>query len=142
MRKILYICLTVFIAANFLIVYGCSEKKEIKVVFDIPRLIGKNIDEVQQVLGPVGKDSIPPRGSIAEGLYAKDNQMLLITFNRHSRKVIDFFVGTDDPSGLTEDYSDLLKICHARKGSSKYSIIPVRATNDKTKFTGIIIVGK
>ena len=142
MKNILYRGLRIFVAAIFLISCCCSDKKEIKVVFDIPPLIGKNIDQVRAVLGPPPEDSIPQVGAVIDDLYEKDDQMLLVSFNRHSRKVNDFFVGTDDPSGLTADYSDIMKICNARKNGLNYLIIPVRATLDSTKFTGIRIVGK
>ena len=69
-------------------------------VFDLPTLVGKNIDEVRAVLGkPMDAQPEPTKQQIELGGdewfngYEKDGGELTITFQATSRKITDFFLG-------------------------------------------------
>lgn len=49
-------------------VFSCKEQKPPQVTFDVPALIGKNIDEVRKVLGKPLYDQIEPSNQ-KEGLF-------------------------------------------------------------------------
>ena len=124
-------------------------KTDIKAVYDVPSLIGKNIDEIRRVLGkPSDKEIEPTKLQMKmkfdswDNGFEKDGRTLLVTFNPQNRQIVDFFIETTDPSGSTSDYSDLLQICNVTNDNPKYSIEPVPAIKDKTKYTGIKIVAK
>ena len=121
-------------------------KIEIKATFDVPTLIGKNIDEVRKILGnPSDNEIEPSRQQMKMNLDTWDNsfeidgQTLLVSFNPQNRKVFDFFIETNDPSGSTSDYSDLLKVCNVDENNSNYIIEAVPTIKDNSKFTGIKI---
>ena len=139
MKKILFISL-VLCSASIIFTACHTDKKQVKMVFNVPALIGKNIDEIRNTLGPPPKDTIESQSSIGTDLYYNEDQMLLVTFKKRSRKVVDFFCGTPNPTGLTDDYSDIMKICNVSKNNPNYIIIPVIASNDNTKYTGIRIM--
>ena len=124
-------------------------KTDIKVVYDVPSLIGKNIDEIRKVLGKPSDTEIEPtklqmkmKFDSWDNSFEKDGRTLLVTFNPQNRQVVDFFIETTDPSGSTSDYSDLLQICNVTNDNPKYSIEPVPTIKDNTKYTGIKIVAK
>ena len=124
-------------------------KTDIKAVYDVPSLIGKNIDEIRKVLGkPSDKEIEPTKLQMKmkfdswDNSFEKDGRTLLVTFNPQNRQVVDFFIETTDPSGSTSDYSELLKICNLTNDNPKYSIEPVQTIKDNTKYTGIKIVTK
>lgn len=124
-------------------------KTDIKTVFDVPSLIGKNIDEVRKILGkPTDKEIDPSKAQLKMDLdswdnnFEKDGYSLLVTYNPQNRKVIDFFISTKDPSGITSDYSDLLKVCNITNDNTKYTVEPVPTIKDDTKYTGIKITAK
>jgi hypothetical protein len=125
-----------------------STEKKLDVVFDINALDGKNIDEIIKVLGNPTTNSEPTRLQLKDGVsewdksFKKDGYELLITYNPKTREVIDFFIGTKDPSGKTTDYKDLLQVTNVSEGSSKIIVEPVKTIQDPESFTGIKIKTK
>lgn len=126
-----------------------TKKADIKVLFNLPLIIGKDINDVRKALeSPIDKDIEPTKLQAKMGVdewnnnFEKEGFTLVVTFNPKTRKVIDFFIGTKDPSGTTNDYSDLLQKCNVTNDNPKYSIIPVPAIKDNTKYTGIRIMEK
>ena len=118
-------------------------------IFDIEALYGKNIDEIRVVLGnPADGDYIEPNEKqLALGVkewnntFEKMNTSLLVTYDVASREVIDFFVGTDDPSGSTKDTQKLEKILNVQN-SSNFTIEPVRSLKYPSTYTGIKVIPK
>ena len=122
---------------------------EIQPIYDVPSLIGKNIDEIRTILGKPSDNEIEPSKlqmkmgfDSWENSFEKDGRTLLVTFNPQNREVVDFFIETNDPSGSTSDYSNLLQICNLTNGESNYSIEPVPTIKDNSQYTGIRIVAK
>jgi len=90
---------------------SCKEQKPPQVTFDIPALIGKNIDEVRKVLGkPTESDPDPPnhkeKGSYA-CFYDKDNQTLCISYNPYTRIIKSFQIISSEEY---KNVNDLLKL--------------------------------
>lgn len=121
-----------------------SKQAETKPVFDIPSLVGKNIDEVRTILGaPIEKEMIEPNQAQLnlgttqwDNTFEKDNTQLLVTFNVSTRKVIEFFIGT---SPEKQNKEELLQKGNLQTGSSKYKLDYVKALKDPAQITGVTI---
>ncbi len=114
-------------------------------VFDVPTLLGKNIDEVRVVLGtPDDKELTEPNAQqLALGVdswdntFTKGNDNILVTFNPTTRKVIDYFLSGNNENG--ENKQHLIDIGNLNEGDSKYEIKAVKVLKDPSKITGIIV---
>lgn len=114
-------------------------------VFDVPALIGKNIDSIRTTLGNP-KDN--PMDLTGEQLklgakewsneWGKNGYSLTVTFNPTTRMVKDFFVGTNTSA---EDKNPLLLVPLANldQSSKDYEIEPVKQLKNPNLYTGIII---
>lgn len=103
----------------FLIFTSCSEPKPSQVTFpkppqgtfDVPALIGKNIDEVRKVLGkPTESDPDPPRHKEKGNyscFYDRDNQTLGISYNPYTRRIKSFQIVSSEEY---DNVNDLLKL--------------------------------
>lgn len=112
-------------------------------IFDIPGLLGKNIDEIRKILGqPLDKDMTEPTAEQSMGgsgewdnTFKKDGQELLVTFNFKTRTVIDYFLSGDNKTKL-------LQVGNLKENDPRYTIEPVKQLNKPTAITGIKIVPK
>jgi len=114
-------------------------------LFDVPALIGKNIDEVRGSLGtPADKSLEPPDSYYNEwdNRFHKRGYTLLVTFNPKTRQVIDFFVPTTDPSQKTNDYTTLLRVSNVNITNPSYLVTPVPIPEHPSEYTGIKITEK
>jgi hypothetical protein len=110
-----------------------------EVSFDIPALMGKSIDEVREILGtPHDRTVEPTQLQLDVGIhewtnvFSRNGQNLLVTFDTHTRRVVDFFlVGTDQAA--------LVRRGNLDQRSSAYLVEPVRARRDASKITGVKI---
>lgn len=111
--------------------------------FDIPSLLGKNIDEVRQVLGtPLDKNLTEPTAEQLklgadewDNSYKKGNQELLVTFNPITRKIVDFFLSGDNKAKLIE-------AGNLKENDSNYTIEQVKQLKNPSAITGIKITPK
>lgn len=125
-----------------------AEEEAKRPIFDIPSLIGKNIDEIRTALGsPADKEMTEPNQAQLQlgtkewdNTFEKDNKELLVTFNVKERTVIDFFISTDDPSGQTKDKTHLLELGNLSTSSNTYKIEYVKTIKDPSQFTGVKII--
>lgn len=114
--------------------------------FDVPSLLGKNVDEIKSVLGAPAIDTEPTEANLSSGLtkewektFKKDGQTLLVTYRLADRSVVDFFISTPDPSGATKDIEQLKKIGNIKVTDTRYKIEFVKALTDKSQYTGLKI---
>ncbi|HSW88015.1 MAG TPA: hypothetical protein VLG12_02520 [Candidatus Saccharimonadales bacterium] len=113
--------------------------------FDVPSLVGKDLDGVIAVLGqPKGID--PTALQIQQGVtewdktFVKDGKELLVTYTISDRKIVDFFISTSDPSGATSDKEALLKQENLKQDDAKYRVEFVKAIKDPSTFTGVKVI--
>lgn len=122
-----------------------SDGKKLDILFDIPTLEGKNIDEIVKVWGIPSSNTEPTKLQLKNGVnewdksYKKGGYELLITYNPKTRNVIDFFIGTKDSSGKTNNYTDLLQIANISENSKTIIVEPVKTVQDPEFYTGIKI---
>lgn len=107
--------------------------------YDIPALIGKNIDQADKEL-PMAISNTPeppnnqsePGGTKWHRIYMKDKHFLIIDFNAITREVISFVLDGDNKEKL-------LKIGNLKEHDAKYK---VEQLNDEIGMLGIKITLK
>ena len=127
-----------------------STPKITQPVFDVPALVGKNVDQIRQILGTPEWGIEPTKLQLEYGVtewektYAKDGVTLLITYNHTSRKVIDFFITIPTPngSGTTTDKQSLLMAGTLADNAPTYKVEFVRVINKLSLLTGIKVIPK
>lgn len=114
-------------------------------VFDIPSLIKKNIKQIVALLGSP-KSSFTPNTlqrqsgiTEADKTFVKDGVELTVTYSVDTGIIKDFFIATDDPSGLTQNTGALLQLGNLERGAVTYSTKFVPAIKDPSSYTGVII---
>lgn len=115
----------------------------VAVVFDVPSLVGKSIDEIRQLLGDPGDtDSEPSRQQLDFGAdewnntFTVDGHDLLVTFNPRTRTVVDLFLDGDDQSILMQ------RANLTASDTATYRVEAVKALRDRSQITGIRIIPK
>ncbi len=115
--------------------------KQVKMIFDVPSLLGKNIDQIKTVLGKPTSDGEPTELQLSMGVdewdkgFQKDGEELLVTYNPKTRKVIDFFV-----SGTNKN--DVLIVGNLKDGASGYALEFVKSRENPAEITGVIVTKK
>jgi hypothetical protein len=102
--------------------------------YDIPALIGKNIDQIDQELGvPIGNTPEPPNNQSEPGgtkwhrIYMTDKHALIIDFNSITREVIDFVLDGDNKEKT-------LEVGNLSENDAKYK---VEQLNDELGMLGL-----
>jgi len=120
--------------------------QSLDVIYDLPSLKGKNIDQVVEILGTPEVDNSEPTNqqkqfgvNIWGKSYKRNGYELLINYYVGSRVIIDYFVPTNDPSGGTKNYDDLMQITNTFNNPNVI-IEPVKAYVDPSSYTGIKII--
>ena len=131
----------VFVVVTILIIGALfiSQKKEnsnIPFTYDIPALIGKNIDQADKELGTtIGNTPEPPNNQSEQGgtkwhrIYMKDKHALIVDFNALTRKVISFVLDGNNKEKT-------LEVGNLSENDSKYK---VEQLNDEVGMLGIKI---
>jgi hypothetical protein len=128
-----------------------NESRETKSIFNLDVLYGKNVDEIKNILGKPEKDTEPKDLQVNatpeqlakewDKTWKKDGWELLVTYDVSTRKVKDFFIPTNDPSGFTKNVDIIKKIMGIEK-SDLYTLEPVKAIKDPSLYTGLIATPK
>ena len=114
--------------------------------FDVPALLGLNADQIAQ---PLVSQSIrpdhdrTPRESstgTTEALYTywRDTTALVVSYNPSTLHVNSYFIKTK--SGLTADYTTLLKLANVSKYDKRLTIEPIASVNNSQLYTGVKLV--
>jgi hypothetical protein len=116
-------------------------------VWDIPKLTGKNIDQIRKEIGqPTDQKQTEPTKQQLKILdswdnsWDKDGYSLLIQFNPKTRRVTEFFIATNDPSGSTTEPLNLVDVgMLGDLDKTVYTIQPVKSITEEGKYTGLSI---
>lgn len=115
-KHILYFLLLIFTR--------CTEQKPPQVTFDIPAIIGKNIDEVRKVLGkpssPIANRIEPsnPKKETFSNDYEKNGVYISFDFNTKSRRISRItLISTDKEYDKIED---VMKIGNLTSTKTEY----------------------
>jgi len=152
------------IVFSALFLFSCSEQEKIPdiasatttenlvkkcdIIFDVPALLNKNVDEVVKILGKPEKMDGPTKAQENAGViewewqYEKNGQTMLVTFNFKTRMITDFFLDAMTPEGCTDNVDDLKCIANVFNNATPCRVEPVPTIKDPKKFTGIKISKK
>ena len=120
-----------------------------KVIFDIPVLLNKNIDEIIQELGK-STYQLPDFKKTKEGsdlesteeIYVKDGYLLVISYNTKSRIVYDFYLQTKNKIDKGQEYANFLSAMHLDPHNTHYSIQPIVDRGDAGFYAAITVAKK
>lgn len=122
--------------------------KEAKQVFDVPSLFGKSLGDMKTILGTPKEETQPPKLQVQNGTtgeeyvsWEKDGAKLTVTYVYKTKKIVDFFVSVDDPSGATRDKALLLGVGGLKEGDLRYTMKFVEVINPPTPglYTGVTV---
>jgi len=138
--KKLWAIVVIAIAVVIILIVGVlffSQKNETPnsvFIYDIPALIGKNIDQADKELPVViNKESESSSGGAERHrIYMIDKQILIISFNFNTREVIDFVLDGDNKEKL-------LEAGNLKENDAKYK---VEQLDDEIGMLGIKITPK
>lgn len=124
-----------------------NEIKQVQqVVFDIPNLIGKNIDEVEVILGKIPLQDPTLEQSKLSDEWIKDfkidNYNLTVTYNIKTKIVKDLFVSAPDEIYENGNKEFMYQITNTSDNDFRYIVSFVKAIKDPSKFTGILVTPK
>lgn len=117
--------------------------KQSQVVFDVPPLVGKNIDEVTKILGGNRKQlaaSEDTLKSYSYSPYVKNGYTLNITYNPQTRNVYEFLIATQDMG--FNDLEDMLEIGNLDSTSRNYWIETDRSFNFLNNYSNVTVYPK
>ncbi len=139
----------------FFLTLAISQKPNIAPVepftFDIPSLLGKNIDEVRQALGKPADATLDPTKEQMRLLgptmlwsneFKKNGKLLNVEYTVGTRKVQSFFVTSDNASFKASERDYLMNIGNVKDGDVRYNLRFVKALRDPSTYTGLEITPK
>lgn len=103
---------------------GCRDKKpkNITVAFDIPHLIGKDIDEIREILGKPRENEIDPIDTSKkawENTFKNNGNILIIDFDPKSRAINNLFIA---PFEDNWSKTDVMKLGNLDSNDARYWI--------------------
>ena len=126
----------IFLIVVVFIVNQKSVEPNMEFTYDIPALIGKNIDQADKELGmTIGSTPEPPSNHSEPGgtkwhrIYMEDKHALVVDFNAFTRKVISFVLEGDNKEKL-------LEVGNLKENDARYK---VEQLNDEVGMLGIKI---
>ena len=137
---ILYFLISIIIGGSDTTTTSKESKTNVKhlgIIYDIPQLDGKNINQVIKILGKPDSDDESMTNE-RQSFYSKNGYDLIVTYNPNNKIITDYFISTNNPSGECEGYQDLLEVTNSLNNKN-IIITPVPTIQDSTKFTGIKI---
>lgn len=117
--------------------------------FDVPSLIGKDMEELEAELGTPTTYTPPTEAQLASGIqewekdWKKGEHHLMATYNVQTGEVIDLFIGADTDAAF-ESFSDtdnILKAGNLTENDPRYSVEFVKALRGGG-YTGAIVRAK
>lgn len=136
-----------------------DESKEVvkertdRVYFDVPSLIGKDIDEITKKLGTPKNQFSPNSEQISMGVteadkeYSMNDANLMITYNVENKKVKEFFISLSNSEGYTDDKEYLLYVGKLKENDISYKtefiqVLSPKLNPNRDKYTGVVITPK
>ncbi len=113
-----------------------------KPLFDVPALLGKDIDQVLGILGPAQPQDLEPTPAQVQlgatqwdHSFVHDTATLLVSYDARTRQVRDFFLMTQH--GTAADYIPLLKLANVKGTEPQLLIQPERVPAPQPLYRGI-----
>jgi len=107
------------------------------VVFDVPGLLGKKIDQIKSELGKPSEADAPNLSEEElESHYTKKGYHMVITYNVESRQVESILVAS--ATGKTKDLDKLLQMGNLKPDSSQYGIDSLNR-DEQGYYLGLVV---
>lgn len=108
--------------------------------FDVPSLVGKNIDDIKATLGNPTEYTAPTKQQLAlsdvwDMSYTKDGVSLLVTYNTKTKVISDFFIDGSDKNKL-------LAQGNLKENDGNYSVEFVKSITNPNEITGVKVAKK
>lgn len=142
-----------FVLAIIIIVVGFTASNSISEVrektatsepaYDVPALVGMNLDQAREVLGTPSWDKEPTQLQISDGTtewsksWENERGSLMITYDIKSKKIIDFFISGDGAKTF-KDTDNILSLGNLSATDNRYSVEFVQAKNAEG-YTGATV---
>jgi len=140
-----WLCPIVLLSLNL----GCGSKGSTGPVFDIPALLGKNVDQVEATLGPaVASATTPPPADAAveeaRKTFQKDDHTLVVTYTPHNKEVTKFALGSGDGASPLKDENkaQFLRIGNLKTDDPRYTVNYVESEDKPFYYTGVEVAVK
>jgi len=118
-------------------------------VVDAPHLLGLTIEQARTELGtPDDKQIEPTALQLSIGmdswtnLFTVKEYSIQLDYSTKTREVTELFIATNDPSGATQNWKELLKITGLSENSNDYSVKPVEVLSKPGYYTGVTATDK
>lgn len=115
-------------------------------IFDTPNLLGKNIDEIEALIGK--SDSREPTSEQVilttewSKEFRKDNVIMTVTYDHKTRLVKDFFISAPNEIYESRDKDRMMNITNTTGTDSRYSVEFVKDLKHPSRFTGLLVTPK
>lgn len=127
---------------------GCSTPETQTTTFDVPSLIGKDLDAVIKQLGEPQYNWEPTSKDLQDGAKTWDKQwrnkessiFLLAEYRIADRQILNFFVFTKESAHGTNNRESLLQAANVKEQSSSYRVEFVSGKDEPQLFTGVLVV--
>lgn len=124
---------------------GCHRKGGATVVFDVPALLGKSIDEVTAALHGATVTDVASNGQssgdnqLMQRDFRKGGQTLHVTYKTSSKKVTEFAMEVDPQTGSIkdDDKDSFLSLANLKDQDARYSLELTEDPNKVFSFTGV-----
>ena len=128
-----------------LICTSCTrfEPKPTKVLFNVPALVGHNIDEIVTTIGKPNFYPKPPDNRISYCEYNMDEWRLSIRYYPNTREVIDFSISSTAAGAEYKNLEDILRVGNLDTTDFNYTVKPgsdVYATHGG--YTDVTVIPK
>ena len=120
---------------------GCGGSSDDGPAFDVPALLGKNIDEVTTILGAPSAESKSESGA-PQRVWSKDDKTLTVTWKPSSKRVLDLtLIARADENALRdEDKAKLLPVGQLLENDARYSLEWIEAKERPLFYVGARVV--
>lgn len=113
-----------------------------KPVFNIPELIGENIEGLKEKLGRPSIENKASKIQAANNVsddytFLKEGYELYVTVDPDTKLAVDFYLSKGDSD--VKDWKELMVAGNLSENAKKYKIEPVEIKSKPGTYTGIII---
>jgi hypothetical protein len=139
-RLVLSLCLATLFACA-----GCGKRQGSSPAFDVPSLLGKDMDQVKASLSTPATTATRGSAESAETgsqAFRRDDQILTVTYKKSNKRITSFQIGTEgDSLVLKEDKkNELLDLGRLKADDPRYSLEFVEAAAKPFSYIGVKVI--
>ena len=147
MRLALLLLVSLFVSCQRMPSFNQQAHQPIKPVFNVPRLLTKNIEQVAALLPTARQEEIllptvvlNNGHTMRERAFRQDTLQLVVTYSQQSRQVYHVFLTTKRQQ--VGDYLRLLQLGNLEKASDRLAVEPQALEGRALAFKGVFVRAK